>query len=66
MKRLMALLPLAALAVLAVLFVTYGLHRDPNFKPQALVGQPAPNLSLPTLDAGAPEGIRQAAMIQVA
>jgi len=66
MKRLMALLPLAALAVLAVLFVTYGLHRDPNFKPQALVGQPAPNLSLPTLDAGVPEGVRQAAMMAAA
>jgi cytochrome c biogenesis protein CcmG/thiol:disulfide interchange protein DsbE len=66
MKRLMALLPLAALAVLAVLFVTYGLHRDPNFKPQALVGQPVPTMTLAPLEGGAPEGLRQAAIMSAA
>jgi len=62
MKRLMALLPLAVLAILAVLFVTYGLHRDPNVKPQALVGQPVPALSLPGLDSEAPQAVREAAI----
>jgi cytochrome c biogenesis protein CcmG, thiol:disulfide interchange protein DsbE len=62
MKRLMALLPLAVLAILAVLFVTYGLHRDPNVKPQALVGQPVPALSLPGLYAEAPQAVREAAI----
>lgn len=62
MKRLVSLLPLAVLAVLALLFLAYGLHRDPNVKPQALVGQPAPALALPTLEGGVPEGVRQAAM----
>ena len=66
MKRLMALLPLAALAVLAVLFVTYGLHRDPNIKPQALVGQPVPAMALAPLEGGTPEEVRQAAMMAAA
>jgi cytochrome c biogenesis protein CcmG/thiol:disulfide interchange protein DsbE len=66
MKRLMAFLPLAALAILAVLFVTYGLHRDPNIKPQALVGQPVPALNLPSLDGEAPQTVRQVAMMSAA
>lgn len=66
MKRLMALLPLAALAVLAVLFVTYGLHRDPNIKPQALVGQPVPDMMLASLEGGPPEGLRKAATMVAA
>lgn len=66
MKRLMALLPLAALAVLAVLFVTYGLHRDPNIKPQALVGQPVPDMMLASLEGGPPEGLRKAATMAAA
>ena len=66
MKRLMALLPLVALAVLAVLFVTYGLHRDPNIKPQALVGQPVPDMMLASLEGGPPEGLRKAATMVAA
>lgn len=62
MKRLMAFLPLVALAILAALFITYGLHRDPNVKPQALVGQPVPALSLPSLEGEAPQTVRQVAM----
>ena len=50
MKRLVAILPLAVLAALAVLFATFGLHHDPHFTPDALVGQNAPDAVLPRLD----------------
>ncbi len=50
MKRLVAILPLAVLAVLGVLFATFGLHHDPHFTPDALVGQSAPDAVLPRLD----------------
>jgi cytochrome c biogenesis protein CcmG, thiol:disulfide interchange protein DsbE len=50
MRRLVALLPLAVLVVLAVLFATFGLHHDPHFTPDALVGQQAPDAVLPRLD----------------
>ena len=50
MKRLVALLPLAVLAGLAVLFATFGLHHDPHFTPDALVGQHAPDAVLPRLE----------------
>ena len=50
MKRLVAWLPLAVLAVLAVLFATFGLHHDPHFTPDALVGQRAPDAVLPRLE----------------
>jgi cytochrome c biogenesis protein CcmG, thiol:disulfide interchange protein DsbE len=49
-KRLVALLPLGVLAALAVLFATFGLHHDPHFTPDALVGQQAPDAVLPRLD----------------
>ncbi len=49
MKRLIALLPLAVLVALAVLFATFGLHHDPHFTPDALVGQTAPDALLPRL-----------------
>ena len=50
MGRLVALLPLVVLAGLAVLFATFGLHHDPHFNPDALVGQAAPDGVLPRLD----------------
>ena len=50
MKRLVAWLPLAVLAALAVLFATFGLHHDPHFTPDALVGQRAPDAVLPRLE----------------
>ena len=50
MKRLAAWLPLAVLAALAVLFATFGLHHDPHFTPDALVGQRAPDAVLPRLE----------------
>ncbi len=55
MRRLVALLPLAVLAVLAVLFATFGLHHDPHFTPDALVGQSAPDAVLPRLDGSGSE-----------
>ncbi len=54
MRRLVAILPLAVLAALAVLFATFGLHHDPHFTPDALVGQSAPDAVLPSLDGGGP------------
>ena len=55
MKRLLAFAPLAVLAVLAVLFATFGLHHDPHFNPDALVGHAAPDGVLPRLDGSGPE-----------
>ncbi len=52
MKRWLALAPLAALGGLAVLFATFGLHHDPHFIPDALVGKTAPVETLPTLQTG--------------
>ena len=54
MKRLTALLPLGVLALLAVLFATFGLHHDPHFTPDALVGQKAPDGFLPRVDGAGP------------
>jgi cytochrome c biogenesis protein CcmG/thiol:disulfide interchange protein DsbE len=61
MSRWMAALPLIALAALAALFAGYALHRDPHVQPQALVGKPMPDLTLPDLSTGAPIDLREAA-----
>ena len=45
-----AVIPLVVLALLAVLFAGYGLKRDPQVVPQALVGRPLPSGTLPKLD----------------
>lgn len=50
MKRWIAALPLLALLGLGVVFATFGLHHDPHFIPDAMVGQPAPAETLPRLD----------------
>ena len=52
MKRIWSFLPLAALAALAALFLAYGLHRDPQIKPDALVGKPLPTRVLTQLGTG--------------
>lgn len=52
MKRLVAFAPLLVLAALIVLFGVFSLRRDPNIKPEALVGRPLPQLVLPTLVGG--------------
>lgn len=60
MTRWLAALPLIVLAALAVLFAGYALHRDPQVQPQALVGKPMPDLTLPSLDDGSAIRLREA------
>lgn len=50
MSRWLALAPLVVLAALAALFVGWSLKRDPQVKPDALVGRPVPETVLPLLD----------------
>lgn len=54
MTRWLALLPLVALVALGGLFYFYALKRDPQVQPQALVGKPMPDLTLPALKGGQP------------
>jgi cytochrome c biogenesis protein CcmG, thiol:disulfide interchange protein DsbE len=49
-KRWVAFAPLGVLGALGVLFATFGLHHDPHFVPDALVGKPVPAANLPALD----------------
>jgi cytochrome c biogenesis protein CcmG, thiol:disulfide interchange protein DsbE len=58
MKRSVAILPLVALAGLGALFATFGLHHDPHFIPDALVGQRAPDETLPPLQGGRPHALK--------
>jgi len=60
MNRWLAALPLAALAALGVLFAVYALHRNPQVEPQAMVGRPAPAVTLPRLEDGRPQDLRKA------
>lgn len=61
MKRLIVWLPLVALAALAVLFAVFALNRDPQVKPQAMVGRPVPAVALAGLDGAAPRSLAQVA-----
>ncbi|AQR60334.1 thiol:disulfide interchange protein [Brevundimonas sp. LM2] len=54
MTRWLSLIPLVVLAALAVLFIGWSLKRDPEFKPEALVGQTVPETVLPILQDGVP------------
>jgi cytochrome c biogenesis protein CcmG/thiol:disulfide interchange protein DsbE len=54
LKRLVAFLPLLALAGLGALFLLFSLNRDPNVKPDALIGRPLPAVTLPSLQGAAP------------
>ena len=54
----MAALPVAALLGLVVLFAGYSLHRGAKVIPAALVGKPAPSLTLPRLADGTATPIR--------
>jgi len=53
MKRLLAFLPLVILVALAALFIGWSLKRDPQFRPDALVGKPLPAVAV-TPFAGGP------------
>jgi len=57
-SRWLAFLPLAAILALALLFGLYSLKRDPQVKPDALVGKPIPELILARLDDGRPAALR--------
>lgn len=61
MTRWLTVLPLVVLVALGALFGLYALNRDPQVKPDAMVGKPAPSLALPTLEGGAPVSLRAAA-----
>jgi cytochrome c biogenesis protein CcmG/thiol:disulfide interchange protein DsbE len=50
MTRWLAVLPLIVLVALGALFGLFALHHDPQVQPQALVGKPMPDLTLPSLD----------------
>ena len=60
MRRLLPVLPLVALAALVALFALFALGRDPRVKPDALVGEPLPQLMLPTLVGGEAAPLRAA------
>lgn len=60
MSRWLAVLPLIAIVALGALFGLFALHRDPQVQPQALVGKAMPDLTLPSLEDGAPVSLRQA------
>ncbi|MGZ8407459.1 MAG: DsbE family thiol:disulfide interchange protein [Caulobacteraceae bacterium] len=61
MKRLLFFAPLLVLAALAVLFAVYGLNHDPQVKPDAMVGKPAPATVLAGLNGEAPQPLAKAA-----
>ena len=60
MKRWIVFLPLVVLAGLALLFAGYALKHDPTVKPAAMVGKPAPDITLPQLADGPPLKLREA------
>ena len=61
MSRWLAFLPLVVLVALGALFGLYALNRNPQVQPEAMVGKPLPNLTLPTLAEGQPVPLREAA-----
>ncbi len=61
MNRWFAAAPLVALLALGLLFGLFSLKRDPQVKPDALVGKQLPDLVLPTLDTGRPVRLLEAA-----
>jgi cytochrome c biogenesis protein CcmG/thiol:disulfide interchange protein DsbE len=62
-RRWLAFAPLLVLAALAALFAGYSLNRNPQIQPHALVGKPAPDVSLPDLTTGTPVRLSDAAQL---
>ncbi|MDB5440377.1 MAG: thiol:disulfide interchange protein [Caulobacteraceae bacterium] len=60
MRRLIAFVPLVVLAALAALFFGYGLHRQTEITPNAMVGKTMPDMPLPRLEDNAPVTLSQA------
>ena len=60
MSRWLAALPLVVLVALGLLFGLYALNRNPEVQPDALVGQPVPDLVLPSLEGGREVSVREA------
>ena len=58
MRRLVALMPMAALTVLVAIFAGWSLHRETHVAPNALIGKSLPTLTLAALDTGAPTALR--------
>lgn len=58
MRRWLAFLPLVVLVLLGGLFAGYALHHNPEVQPEALVGQPTPDIALPPLAGGEAQALR--------
>lgn len=58
MSRLLTALPLVVIIALAALFGMFALKHDPHVQPHALVGKPMPDLTLASLDDGAPRRLK--------
>lgn len=61
MSRWLTVIPLIVLAGLAVLFIGWSLQRDPEYRPDAIVGQTVPETVLPILqgDVAGPQNVDQ-------
>lgn len=59
MSRWLTVIPLIVLAGLAVLFIGWSLQRDPEYRPDAIVGQTVPETVLPILqgDVAGPQNV---------
>ncbi|WP_051651320.1 DsbE family thiol:disulfide interchange protein [Brevundimonas bacteroides] len=59
MSRWLTVIPLLVLAGLAVLFIGWSLQRDPEYRPDAIVGQTVPETVLPILqgDVAGPQNV---------
>ncbi len=60
MRRVVALVPVAAFAALVLVFGFYALHHNPQVVPRATVGSLAPNDALPGLDGAPPAPLHTA------
>jgi cytochrome c biogenesis protein CcmG/thiol:disulfide interchange protein DsbE len=60
-KRWIAIAPIAMLVLLGGLFAFFALRHNPHYEPTAMVGQPMPEETLPSLDGGTPVSLKAAA-----